>query len=467
MALWRLGVLGPLVSARLEHGERRLYFEAAAQRWHEPPGGEPRKLSARTIEGWYYAFRKGGFHALYPEVREDRGKSRAIGAEVAELIVRAKREKPRRSIRRIIRMMERAGVVPPKELHRSTVHRLLAAAGISHRPLRGPAAERRSFIVAHAGDLWIGDALHGPRVLAPDGQQRKAYLLSQIDCATRYVPSSYFALSEGAAAQEHGFRQAVEVAGPPRTYYVDRGAAYVATSLQLICAELEVHLLHAGVQDAEAKGAIERWHRTWREEVGDELGDRVLTLDELNAIHAAWLSEEYHARKHDTTGRVPREHWLSELPYLRTLPRHKKLEELFLHREHRTVRKDGTVRFQGRLLEVRAELTGQEVELRFDPSDREALPRVFQHDRFVCDTVVLDRLRNATRQRQRLLGEPEPFTEPSGLDPLALLVRDHQQRTRPFGAPDQAERERAFRLALESEDDAEEDASLTTEPQEK
>lgn len=457
VALWRMGVLGPLVSARLEHGDRRAYCEAAAERWHEPPDGELRKLSARTIEGWYHAFRRGGFQALFPEVRTDRGKSRAIKPEVAELVVRAKREKPRRSIRRIIRMMERAGVVKPKELSRSSVHRLLAVAGISHRPLRGPAGERRSFLMEHAGDLWIGDALHGPLVLAPDGQLRKAYLLSQIDCATRYLPQSYFALSEGAVAQEHGFRRGIEVAGPPRTYYVDRGSAYIATSLRLICAELETRLLHAGVQDAEAKGAIERWHRTWREEVGDELGERVLTLDELNAIHAAWLSEEYHARKHDTTGRAPREHWLSELPHLRSLPRHKKLEEVFLHREHRTVRKDGTVRFQGRLLEVRAELTGKEVELRFDPSAGATLPRVFKDDLFVCDTVVLDRLRNATRRRQRPLGAPEPFTEPSGLDPLALIVRDHQERTRPFAAPDQAERERAFRLALESDDESDDE----------
>jgi putative transposase len=455
VALWRMGVLGPLVSARLEHGDRRAYFEAAAERWHEPPDGEPTKLSARTIESWYYAFQKGGFHALFPEVRADRGKSRAIRPEIAELIVRAKREKPRRSIRRIIRMMVRAGVVQPKELSRSTVHRLLAVTGISQRPLRGPAAERRSFIMEHAGDLWIGDALHGPQVLTPDKQLRKAYLLSQIDCATRYIPHSYFALSEGAAAQEHGFRQAIEIAGPPCSYYVDRGAAYIATSLRLICAELEVHLVHARVKDAEAKGVIERWHRTWREEVGDEIGERVLTLDELNAIHAAWLSEDYHARKHETTGRVPREHWLGELSHFRTLPRHKKLDEIFLHRERRTVRKDGTVRFQGRLLEVRAELTGKKVELRFDPSDSAALPRVFLGDRFVCDTVVLDRLRNATRKRQRPLGEPEPFAEPSGLDPLALLVRDHQQRTRPFGAPDQAESERAFRLALESDEDTE------------
>jgi hypothetical protein len=62
---------------------------------------------------------------------------------------------------------------------------------------------------------------------------------------------------------------------------------------------------------------------------------------------------------------------------------------------------------------------GREVELRFDPGDEVACPRVFVEDRFVCDTVPLARLRNASRRRRRLAGEAPPITDPSGLDPLA------------------------------------------------
>jgi transposase InsO family protein len=435
IALWRLGVLGPLTSARLEHGDRRRYFVEAASRTQERPDGTRVRVSTRTIEAWYYAWRQGGFRALHPEDREDRGRSRAITPELAEHVLRAKRERPRRSIRRIIRMLERASLVRAGELRRSTVHRLLRAHGVSARPLRGPATERRSFLPEHAGDLWVGDSLHGPPAIAPDGKVRKAYLLSQIDGATRYVPHSYFAFSEGAAGQEYGFKQAVAKHGLPRTYYVDLGSAYIADSLVLICAELGIRLLHTGVQDCEAKGVIERWHRTWREEVGDELGEHPLPIAELNAKHWAWLAAEYHARKHDTTCRSPREHWLSEVEHLRTLPRHKNLDEVFLHRERRHVRKDGTVRFHGRLLEVRPELVGREVELRFDPGDDATCPRVFVEDRFVCDTVPLDRLRNASRRRRRLCGESSPDAEPSGLDPLALIEKEHYQRVRPVGAP--------------------------------
>ncbi len=194
MALFRFGVLGPLVSARLDHGDRKTYFTEAAARTHVSPDGRFLTLSPRTIESWFYAYKTGGLDALHPEARCDRGKSRAIRPEVAALIVRAKRDKPRRSIRRIIKLLERARVVHKDELSRASVHRLLSTAGISARPVRGPAAERRSFLAEHAGDLWVGDAMRGPLVVAPDGSLRTALLFSQIDNATRYVTHSYFCL---------------------------------------------------------------------------------------------------------------------------------------------------------------------------------------------------------------------------------------------------------------------------------
>ena len=74
------------------------------------------------------------------------------------------------------------------------------------------------------------------------------------------------------------------------------------------------------------------------------------------------------------------------------------------------------------------------MELRFEPADEDALPRVFQGGRFVCDTVRLDRLRNASRPRRRFAGEPDPFAEPTGLDPLALMEAEHYGRIRPLNA---------------------------------
>jgi hypothetical protein len=114
---------------------------------------------------------------------------------------------------------ERSHAKKRGELSRSSMHRLLKLAGVSARPLRGPSAERRSFIAEHAGDLWVGNALHGPLVIAPDGRVCKSYLLSQIDDAMRHIVQatsrSRRARRPGARAQ--GGHPQVR---PPHAYYV-------------------------------------------------------------------------------------------------------------------------------------------------------------------------------------------------------------------------------------------------------
>jgi hypothetical protein len=100
LALFRLSVLGPLISADLEHGDRAAHFrEAAKLTYSLPPDGLRTQFSPRTIESWFRAWKKDGLDGLRPGTRDDRGESRSIRADLAEWVLRAKREKPRRSIR--------------------------------------------------------------------------------------------------------------------------------------------------------------------------------------------------------------------------------------------------------------------------------------------------------------------------------------------------------------------------------
>jgi hypothetical protein len=276
----------------------------------------------------------------------------------------------------------------------------------------------------------VGDALHGPPAIGLDGKVRKAYLLSQIDGATRYVPHSYFAFSEGAACQEYGFKQAISKHGLPRTYYVDLGSAYIAESLVLICAELGIRLLHTGVQDCEAKGVIERWHRTWREEVGDELPPP-LPLAGANAKHWAWLAAECHARKHDTTGRL-RASTGSRGGALRTLPRHKN-----------STRSSCTA---GAVSCARTAPCASAAAPGGAPSwwagrwscgsipRRRRLPARLRRGPFRLRHRALDRVRNASRRRLRLRRQAAR-RRAQRPRPLALIEQRHYQRVRPVGAP--------------------------------
>jgi hypothetical protein len=196
--------------------------------------------------------------------------------------------------------------------------------------------------------------------------------------------------------------------------------------LRSICGDLEIHLLHTQTRDAEAKGAIERWHRTWRAEVGVELEGEVLDLTELNAVHRAWLGREYHAREHTTTGKVPRTHFLEEVAagQLRKLPATLNIDEVFWHRERRTVRRDNTIDVGGQRYELSSMgLAGRRVEARFDPNDADVPPRVFDDGQFVCDTRRLDLLGNASRRRRQHRAPPPPVKDP--VDAIADLLDAH------------------------------------------
>ena len=120
-ALFRLSVLGPVVSReKLEHGELQQLIRELAQREYAIPGTQRRHLGEKTIQAWYYSWRREGIAGLEPKLRVDRGQSK-IAPAIQEAILAAKRDNPRRSIRQILRLLEAAGLVAQRSLSRSAI----------------------------------------------------------------------------------------------------------------------------------------------------------------------------------------------------------------------------------------------------------------------------------------------------------------------------------------------------------
>jgi putative transposase len=175
VALFRLSVLGPVVSReRLLRGELQQLIRELSLREYAIPGSQRRLLGEKTIQAWFYAWRREGIAGLTPKVRADLGQSK-ISPAIQEAVLAAKRENPRRSINQISRLLVAAGVVADQSLSRSAVHRLLQQNGLSQ--LTGSSSlpeEKRSFSAEFAGSIWYGDVMHGPRV-AVKGQLRKTF----------------------------------------------------------------------------------------------------------------------------------------------------------------------------------------------------------------------------------------------------------------------------------------------------
>lgn len=413
LALFRLSVLGPMVSReQLHRGELQRLLRELAQLEYAIPGSQRRLLGEKTIQSWYYAWRKEGIAGLTPKIRTDRGQSK-ISPAIQEAVLAAKRENPRRSINQIQRLLVAAGLVASQSLSRSAVHRLLQQNGLSQ--LTGSASlpeEKRSFSAEFAGSIWYGDVMHGPRV-AVKGQLRKTYLVSLIDDASRLVAHSAFCLGETALDIEGVLKQALLRRGVPGRIIVDNGAAYRASTLQGLCARLGIHLIFCRPYAPEGKGKLERWHRTLRDQFLSELDERRITdLDDLNARLWAWLEQVYHHTAHaGLAGLTPLARYQRDLPRIRSLgAKAAQLDALFHHRITRFVRKDGTVSYLGQRFEVPYELSGKTVRLVVDPHAGRVVGVENEAGVSLGQATALDVLANLKRARRK----PEPAPAPTG-----------------------------------------------------
>jgi putative transposase len=233
IALFRYGLIADLV--HLPPGAKGLYrrLEEKAAAEYTIPGSPRTRVAAETIRDWLKDYRKGGFDALMPKPRADRGRSRALPQPVADLLVTLKEDNPKLCVQLVIREARASGEVPDAlPLPPSTVHRLLARHGLMRKDSAQPTeSDRRRFAFQKAGELWMSDVMHGPSVLVGDRTKRKTYLIAFLDDATRVIPFAAFALSENTQAFLPVFKQALMRRGYPSRLYVDYVARHVMNKL--------------------------------------------------------------------------------------------------------------------------------------------------------------------------------------------------------------------------------------------
>lgn len=405
-ALFRLTVLGPLASrGTIKRGEISHIIRQLASQSYSIPGSRQTHLSEETIARWYSLWKRGGIDALNPKVRKDRGNTQ-LSDLVQSKLIELKKDNPERSINQLIDMIEREGLVSKKALARASVHRFLKQQQLSKRLLPNQSRiERRSFVAAHAGDLWQGDVLHGPSIQTSEGM-KKTYLVSLMDDASRLIAHSAFCFGETALEIEGILKQAILKRGLPHKLLVDNGAAYISNSLKSICARLEIQLIYCRPSEPEGKGKLERFHRTFRKQFLNELDlTQIHGLGDINARLWSWIERVYHTRAHGglQEDKSPIEHWRDELHHVRPLLPHvvNVIDDLFYHREERLVRKNGTISWQGNFYEVHHHLVGETVTLVFNPHTEQPIRIETAFGDNLGAVVLLDSKANLHRKRQR------------------------------------------------------------------
>ena len=356
IALFRYRIIADLLLLPSGSAGIGAMMQAKAEQEHTIPGTQRTRVAAETIRDWLHHYRQGGFDALYPKPRADRGQSRRLSPDVAELLVTIKAEHSTWSVRQVIQSAHDSGQLPDAlRLPPSTVHRLLSREGLmikrSDQPL---GVDRRRFTFKYAGEMWMSDVMHGPKVGA--GRQRHRTCLSLHRRRHPRHPLRCLCPRGEHRRLPAGVQAGTDRRGLPHRLFVDNGANYRSQHLALVCAKLGIALIHARPYQPAGKGKIERWFRTVRSQFLTTLQTAdTANLEALNRRLWAYVEGEYHHAPHRglADGKTPLDQWGLAGGEVRYVDAAVDLDDLLFEAKRR-VMKDRTVSLDGRLYEVDA-----------------------------------------------------------------------------------------------------------------
>lgn len=219
---------------------------------------------------------------------------------------------------------------------------------------------RKHFSYDTVNMLWQGDMSIGP-YLVIDGKKTKTFLFAFIDDCSRVVPYAAFTLTEKFEALRNIFKEALIRRGIPKIVYVDNGKIYRSDAFHIACASLGITLTHTKPYDAASKGKIERFFGTVKTRFFPLIKHQPpSSLEKLNQRFWQWLEEDYHRKVHASLGMTPLDLFLSQASKVRMVEDPASLDPIFLRREQRKVKHDGTISLMGRFLKYLASLWAKE-----------------------------------------------------------------------------------------------------------
>lgn len=373
IAIFRYGLIAPLVIETLPRGELTRRAQQIASRLYDIPFSNRRQVSVDTLLDWAHRYRIHGFDSLRPKPRNDQGQTRAITPETAALIEQLKRANPHRAGTLLLRDLATASETHTAGLSASTLYRFLRARGLTERQLlteQAAAQAHKKYEAEFANQIWQSDMWFGPWVQRPGGGKMQVFLQATLDDASRLIPHAEFYPNQGLDSFLHCLRQAIAARGIPSRLYMDNAKIYRSPQLAKIAASIGILIVHTPPFQPEGRGKVERFFRSVREQFVDSLDAKpMLTLEQLNQRLWQWIDTVYHCREHSALKTTPLVRWQRDIEQIRQLAPSTDLRRLFFHRLDRVVRRDSTFLLKNHFFEAPPQLAGKRIEVRFDPLD--------------------------------------------------------------------------------------------------
>jgi transposase InsO family protein len=424
MAIFRKGLIGELASRDLPCGELKLGLEELAQRTYRPPDAcRSRRYGFSTLERWYYQLKEHGLPGLEPKPRSDQGFAQKLTEAERALLLDIAEQQPEVSIPIILREVVQTGRLREKVVSEPTVRRLFAAHGLNRRQRRALVSKgRRRWQRAHPHDLWHADVCHGP-TLAGDAGRIPVRVHGIMDDASRFVVGLRALSTEREVDMLLLMAEALRRYPPPAMLFVDNGATYSGKALEVVCARLDITLIHAKPYDPQARGKMERFWRTLRAGCLDYT-NTCRSLHDVQVRLTAFLERHYHTAPHGGLrgGAAPREVFHREASSTRAPLTEAQLEDAFTVRESRTVSKDGVLSVGGMLWEVEPSfLDGHKVTVARSLLSTNRPPWIEVDDQTYA-VRPLDPVANGLERRIRESKDPK-LIDAIPFDPASALLR--------------------------------------------
>lgn len=448
-AEFRFGVIGALLSSPPEAGELRSRLRGLAQtEWKHPITGEKFRISLPTVERWYYASVKQGkdpVGALRRKLRCDSGTTRHLTPEVKTWLQNNYRQHPswsgqlhhdnlkiwleqnpsygmQPSYATILRYMRLKGwEKKPRVRSPNAPGRAVAAARLESR-------EVRSFEVEYVGGLWHLDVHHASRQLFNErGDLATPLALCFLDDHSRFGCHLQWYWQEDTRSLVHGFTQAIQKRGLPRSVMADRGSAMKSAEFTEGCMRIGIATEHTLPYSPYQNGKQESFWGILEGRLMAMLEKkRDLTIDELNRVSQAWIEMEYNRRVHSETNQTPLDRWLNGKSVLREAPDSEVLRLAFRRDESRTQRKsDGTVSILGRRFEIPAAYRAlPKIAVRYAEWDLRQVHLIDPRTQVALAPLYpVDKKRNSSGLRKKIGSPVEPKAEATARGELPPLLQ--------------------------------------------
>jgi len=213
--------------------------EASLCPWPDETG---RCYAVRTLEDWWYDYRKDGFSALEPRRRSDHGSFKSMDADTGRWLIEQVCQYPEIPVKVLYGHWEQEGkVLPPLR----SVYRYLKRHGYDRKSLlagRLDTGPTKAFSVPHVNDLWMVDFSPGPRIRTEEEKALSTQLCIIVDDCSRLIPFAAYYRNANTAAFLDTLRESVLRRGVPLKLYTDQGKPFVNQHAHIVCANLGVRL---------------------------------------------------------------------------------------------------------------------------------------------------------------------------------------------------------------------------------